>query len=94
MKSIAPYTRISAYLDLAEMQVERKISMTMADWEQRMNEFLTKWDREVLQDAGKVSAEMEKLCAETEFEKCCIVQDRLYTSDFDRFMLEHGEVLE
>lgn len=86
---------VSAYLDLAEMQAERKIPMTMADWEQRLNGFLTMWDREVLQDAGKVSAEMAKLHAETEFEKYRIVQDQLYTSDFDRFLLEHsGEVME
>ena len=82
---------VSAYLDLAEMQAERKIPMTMADWEQRLNGFLTMWDRDVLQDAGKISAEMAKIHAETEFEKYRIVQDRLYTSDFDRFLLEHGE---
>ena len=86
---------VSAYLDLAEMQAERKIPMTMADWEQRLNGFLTMWDREVLQDTGKISAEMAKIHAETEFEKYRIVQDQLYTSDFDRFMLEQdGEVLE
>ena len=82
---------VSAYLDLAEMQAERKIPMTMADWEQRLNGFLTMWDREVLQDAGKISAEMAKIHAETEFEKYRIVQDQLYTSDFDRFLLEHSE---
>ena len=49
------------------------------------------WDRDVLQDAGKISAEMAKIHAETEFEKYRIVQDQLYTSDFDRFMLEHGD---
>ena len=86
---------VSAYLDLAEMQAERKIPMTMADWEQRLNGFLTMWDRDVLQDAGKISAEMAKIHAETEFEKYRIVQDQLYTSDFDRFLLEHGgEVIE
>lgn len=79
---------VSAYLDLAEMQAERKIPMTMADWEQRLNGFLTMWDREVLQDAGKISAEMARLHAETEFEKYRIVQDHIYVSDFDRFMLE------
>ena len=82
---------VSAYLDLAEMQAERKIPMTMGDWEQRRNGFLPMWDRDVLQDAGKISAEMAKIHAETEFEKYRIVQDQLYTSDFDRFMLEHGE---
>lgn len=82
---------VSAYLDLAEMQAERKIPMTMADWEQRLNGFLTMWDRDVLQDAGKISAEMAKIHAETEFEKYRIVQDQLYTSDFDRFLLAHSE---
>ena len=76
---------VSAYLDLAEMQAERKIPMTMADWEQRLNGFLTMWDRDVLQDAGKISAEMAKIHAETEFEKYRIVQDQLYNSNFDRF---------
>lgn len=85
---------VSAYLDLAEMQAERKIPMTMADWEQRLNGFLTMWDRKVLQDAGKISAEMARLHAETEFEKYRIVQDRLYISDFDRFMLEEENIQE
>jgi hypothetical protein len=83
---------VSAYLDLAEMQAERHIPMTMADWEERLNGFLRVWDREVLQDAGKISAELAKLHAETEFEKYRIVQDRLYESDFDRMML--GETAE
>ena len=67
----------------------------MADWEQRLNGFLTMWDREVLQDAGKISAEMARLHAETEFEKYRIVQDHIYVSDFDRFMLEeeHAPVI-
>jgi hypothetical protein len=83
---------VSAYLDLAEVQAERHIPMTMADWEERLNGFLRVWDREVLQDAGKISAELAKLHAETEFEKYRIVQDRLYQSDFDRMML--GEIPE
>jgi hypothetical protein len=83
---------VSAYLDLAEVQAERHIPMTMADWEERLNGFLRVWDREVLQDAGKISAELAKMHAETEFEKYRIVQDRLYQSDFDRMML--GEIPE
>jgi hypothetical protein len=75
---------VSAYLDMAEMQATRKIPMTMADWEKRLNGFLSLWDREILQDAGKVSAEIAKAHAESEFEKFRIVQDRLYESDFDR----------
>ena len=77
---------VSAYLDMAEMQAMRKIPMTMADWEQRLSGFLTLWDREILQDAGKVSAEIARAHAESEFEKYRIVQDRLFESDFDRLL--------
>lgn len=77
---------VSAYLDLAELQAMRHIPMTMEDWENRLNGFLTLWNSEVLQDAGKISAELAKAKAETEFEKYRIVQDRLYMSDFDRFL--------
>lgn len=76
---------VSAYLDMAEVQAVRHIPMTMEDWEQRLNGFLTLWDREILQDAGRVSAALAKRHAETEFEKHRIVQDRTYRSDFDRF---------
>ena len=78
---------VTAYLDLAESMAMRRIPMTMEDWETRLNGFLTLMDREVLQDAGKVSAEMAKIHAETEWEKFRVVQDRLYQSDFDRFLL-------
>ena len=61
--------------------------MTMADWEQRLNGFLTLWDADILQDAGRISAELAKAKAETEFEKYRVIQDRLYQSDFDRFMM-------
>lgn len=77
---------VNAYLDFAEMQAMRQIPMTMADWETRLNGFLTLWDREVLQDAGRITAELAKAKAETEFEKYRIVQDRLYQSDFDHFL--------
>lgn len=79
---------VSAYLDLAEAQAERQIPMTMADWEERLNGFLRVWDRDVLQDAGKISAELAKSHALSEFEKYRVIQDRLYQSDFDRMMLE------
>ena len=82
---------VSAYLDLAEMQAERHIPMTMADWEERLNGFLAVWDREILQDAGKISAELAKIHAESEFEKYRIVQDRLYESDFDKFVLTKND---
>ena len=82
---------VSAYLDMAEAQAESRIPMTMADWEIRLNGFLTLWDREVLQDPGKISAELAKAHAESEFEKYRIVQDRLYKSDFDLFIEEQAE---
>jgi hypothetical protein len=74
---------VSAYLDMAEMQAMRKIPMTMEDWETRLSGFLKLWDREILQDAGKVTAELAKTHAESEFEKYRIIQDRLFVSDFD-----------
>jgi len=77
---------VSAYLDMAEAQALRRIPMTMADWEERLSGFLRLWDREVLQDAGKVTAELAKEHAESEFEKYRIVQDRLFESDFDRLL--------
>lgn len=77
---------VSAYLDLAELQAMRHIPMTMEDWETRLNGFLTLWNPNILKDAGKISAEMAKAKAETEFEKFRIVQDQLYVSDFDRFI--------
>ena len=82
---------VSAYLDMAEMQALRQIPMTMEDWEKRLNMFLSLLDREVLMDAGKVTAELAKAHAEAEFEKYRIVQDRLYLSDFDKFLLLEEE---
>lgn len=75
---------VSAYLDIAEDMAERQIPMTMADWEERLNRFIAATDRDILQDAGKVSAEIAKAHAISEFEKYRIVQDRLYESDFDK----------
>lgn len=82
---------LSAYLDLAEDRAERHIPMTMEDWAKRLDLFLMADDREVLQDAGKITAEIAKAKAETEFEKYRVVQDRLFMSDFDRYMLELEE---
>lgn len=79
---------VSAYLDMAEAQAMRQIPMSMQDWEGRLSGFLRLWDREILQDAGKVSAELAKAHAESEFEKYRIVQDRLFESDFDRLIKE------
>jgi hypothetical protein len=75
---------VSAYLDVAEDMALRKIPMTMADWETRLNRFIEATDRSILQDAGKVTAEIAKAHAESEFEKYRIVQDRLFESDFDK----------
>lgn len=77
---------VNAYLDVAEDMAQRKIPMTMQDWETRLNRFIEATDREVLQDAGKVTAEIAKTHAECEFEKYRIVQDRLFESDFDRLL--------
>lgn len=75
---------VNAYLDIAEDMAQRNIPMTMEDWETRLNRFIAATDRNVLQDAGQVTAEIAKAHAETEFEKYRIVQDRLYESDFDK----------
>ena len=77
---------VNAYLDVAEDMALRKIPMTMQDWETRLNKFIEATDREILQDAGKVTAEIAKAHAESEFEKYRIVQDRLFESDFDRVL--------
>lgn len=77
---------VSAYLDLAEDMALRQIPMTMQDWETRLNRFIEATDRQVLQDAGKVTAEIARAHAESEFEKYRIVQDRLFKSDFDRLL--------
>jgi len=82
---------VSAYLDLAEDRAERRIPMTMEDWSKRLDLFLKADDRELLQDAGKITAEIAKAKAETEFEKYRIVQDRLFMSDFDKYILELEE---
>ena len=82
---------VSAYLDLAEDRAERHIPMTMEDWSKRLDLFLMADDREVLQDAGKITAEIAKEKAETEFEKYRIIQDRLFVSDFDKYLLELEE---
>jgi len=84
---MAQLTRlVNAYLDVAEDMALRKMPMTMQDWETRLNRFLAATDREILQDAGKVTAEIARAHAESEFEKYRIVQDRLFESDFDRMV--------
>ena len=75
---------VSAYLDIAEDMALRHIPMTMEDWESRLNRFIEATDRKVLQNAGKVTAEIARVHAESEFEKYRIIQDRMFESDFDR----------
>ena len=82
---------VSAYLDLAENRARRHIPMTMEDWAKRLDIYLQADDLEVLKDAGKISAQLAKMRAETEFEKYRVVQDRLYQSDFDRYLEENLE---
>lgn len=83
---------VTAYLDFAETMTLRHIPLTMADWEQRLNGFINLFEYGLLNDAGHVSAEIARLHAETEFEKYRIIQDKLFLSDYDRFLLEMKEV--
>lgn len=76
---------VSAYLDLAESRAKRRVPMTMEDWAKRLDIFLSADERNVLQDAGRISAEIAKEHAEGEFEKYRVIQDRIFQSDFDAF---------
>ena len=77
---------VSAYLDLAEDRARRRVPMTMQGWAERLDIFLAADDRDVLQNAGGITAEIAKAHAETEFEKYRITQDRLFMSDYDRYL--------
>ncbi len=77
---------VNAYLDLAEDRAKREIPMTMEDWATRLDKFLEADEREILKNSGKVTAQIAKSFAESEFEKYRIVQDRLFESDFDKEM--------
>lgn len=83
---------VNAYLELAESRAKRRIPMTMEDWAARLDIFLQADEREVLRDAGKITAEIAKAHAEGEFERYRVIQDKLFESDFDRQirMLEQG----
>lgn len=81
---------VSLYLDYAELQAERKIPMSMEDWAKRLDGFLEFNGNELLIGSGKISAEQAKLYAESEFEKYRVIQDQLYESDFDRFLMIDG----
>ena len=79
---------VTAYLDFAENMAIRKIPLTMQDWENRLNSFIEMFEYGLLKDAGKVSAEIARIHAKTEFEKYRIIQDHSFVSDFDRYVLE------
>ena len=75
---------VNAFLDLAEDMARRRIPMTIEDWAKRLDMFLELSQRDILESAGKISTEIAKQHAESEFEKFRVIQDRLYESDFDR----------
>lgn len=77
---------VNAFLDLAEERAERRIPMTMEDWSKRLDKFLDFDERKILEGKGRISAEMAKEFAESEWEKYRITQDRIFESDFDREM--------
>lgn len=77
---------VSMYLDYAEDQARRKIPMTMEDWTGKLDAFLQFNERDILNNSGKVTAEMAKVFAESEFEKYRIRQDRLFKNDFDKLL--------
>ena len=81
---------VSAFLDLAESRAKRNIPMTMEDWATRIDKFLLADDRDILKDAGKISHEIARDKALTEFEKYRVKQDKLYKSDFDLLLEESG----
>ena len=87
------YATFYGDLDYAERQARRQIPMTMEDWAKRLDVFLEFNEEEILRNKGKVSAEIAKSFAESEFEKYRIIQDRLYQSDFDKLLLgiDNGE---
>jgi len=84
---------VTIYLDYAELQASRNIPMTMQDWKTRLDAFLQFTEYEILHDSGKVTAEIAKSFAESEFEKYRIVQDRLFKSDFDKLIESVNENL-
>jgi hypothetical protein len=81
------------YLDFAEDQAEQNIPMTMKDWSDKLNAFLKFNNRELLENPGKVSAEIAKEFAETEFKKYRIIQDKLFQSDFDKLVKKSNKLI-
>ena len=96
-KELTAMSRIvNAYLDLAEMRAEEQIPMTMEDWGKQFEGVLRLSQKEILTNAGTISAEIAKQHAEVEFEKYRVKQDQVFASDFDRFLLEDegGDIVE
>ena len=96
-KELTAMSRIvNAYLDLAEMRAEEQIPMTMEDWGKQFEGVLRLTQKEILTNAGTISAEIAKHHAESEFEKYRVKQDQVFASDFDRFLLENegGDIVE
>ena len=83
---------VSLYLDYAELQAERKIPMSMEDWAKRLDGFLEFNGNEILMGAGKISHEEAKLYNESEFEKYRLIQDRLFVSDYDKYLAEVEQI--
>lgn len=79
---------VTSYLDYAESMAIRRIPLTMQDWEKRLSAFISMFEYGELKDAGKVTAAIAKMHAESEFEKYRIIQDKLFLSDYDKFLLE------
>lgn len=79
---------VNAILDFAEARAKRHVPMTMQDWAERMEKYLLSDDRDILMDAGKISMEIARDHAESEYEKYRIIQDQLYESDFDKLVIE------
>lgn len=77
---------VTMYLDYAEDQAENSIPMTMKDWADKLSTFLKFNNKEILEDFWKITAEIAKSFAESEFEKYKIIQDKLYESDFDKLI--------
>ena len=84
---------VSGYLEFAEGMAKRHIPMTMEDWAKHLDKILVANGDELLQNAGKISAEIARQHAETEFEKYRIIQDKLFESDFDKYMLKLSDQL-
>ena len=81
---------VNAYLDLAELRAEEQVPMTMEDWAEQFEGVLRLSRKEILTNAGSISAKIAEQHALSEFEKYRIVQDQLYQSDFDRILLEEA----